>query len=452
MGNSCVTGSSSLSNQGQSQESNGSETTFKWRIDGFSSLLDKGWTSSSVFNIRGFDWYMVLNLRDRKSGDKNEYVSLELVLFLAPEILHTVVEASFKFLIYDQSYGKHLEQHQVSQNFQAPSRVSGTSFMIPLATLKEQSSGFLVEDSCVFGIQFIKVVPVKGSSKHRQNLKANVARAIGNSCVTGSSQSSQGHCQESNGSETTFKWRIDGFSSLLDKGEGWTNSSVFNIRGFNWYLMLNPRDRKSGDKNEYVSLKLVLTQTVSERSHLIAKATFKFLIYDQSYGKHHEEHQVSHNFQAASRVSGISCMIPLAKLKEQSSGFLVKDSCVFGIQFIKVVAVKEFELCGHKWLITIYPSGSDKNPNYLSLYLNMKDSLHKDSAILADVSITIKDQETGKHKKLSARLQLKNCAPTWGWGKFISLEDFKDSSQGYLVKTKCCIEAQIAVIGSSKTE
>ncbi|XP_037456691.1 uncharacterized protein LOC119327686 isoform X1 [Triticum dicoccoides] len=484
--NSCVTGSC-LSNQGQSQESNGSETTFKWRIDGFSSLLDKGWTSSSVFNIRGFDWYMVLNLRDRKSGDKNEYVSLELVLFLAPEILHTVVEASFKFLIYDQSYGKHLEQHQVSQNFQAPSRVSGTSFMIPLATLKEQSSGFLVEDSCVFGIQFIKVVPVKGSSKHRQNLKANVARAIGNSCVTGSSQSSQGHCQESNGSETTFKWRIDGFSSLLDKGEGWTNSSVFNIRGFNWYLMLNPRDRKSGDKNEYVSLKLVLTQTVSERSHLIAKATFKFLIYDQSYGKHHEEHQVSHNFQAASRVSGISCMIPLAKLKEQSSGFLVKDSCVFGIQFIKVVAVKGNDvsetlfvqkisnICSdpqvYTWniddffvlknpstspefdqLITIYPSGSDKNPNYLSLYLNMKDSLHKDSAILADVSITIKDQETGKHKKLSARLQLKNCAPTWGWGKFISLEDFKDSSQGYLVKTKCCIEAQIAVIGSSKTE
>ncbi|XP_044432077.1 uncharacterized protein [Triticum aestivum] len=110
------------------------------------------------------------------------------------------------------------------------------------------------------------------------------ARAMGNSCVTGA-------CSKgSNGSGTTFKWRIDGFSSLLDKDEGWTNSSVFVIKGLNWYLMLNPRDRKSGDQNEYVTLKLVLTK-VSERSHMVAETTFKFLIYDQLYGKHHEEHQ-----------------------------------------------------------------------------------------------------------------------------------------------------------------
>jgi hypothetical protein len=34
----------------------------------------------------------------------------------------------------------------------------------------------------------------------------------------------------------------------------------------------------------------------------------------------------------------------------------------------------------------------------------------------------------------------------------MSLEDFKDSSNGYLVKKKCCIEAQVAIIGSSKIE
>ncbi|XP_037455192.1 probable inactive serine/threonine-protein kinase fnkC isoform X1 [Triticum dicoccoides] len=257
---------------------------------------------------------------------------------------------------------------------------------------------------------------------------------MGNSCVTGACS------QGSNGSGTTFKWRIDGFSALLDKDEGWTNSSVFVIKGLNWYLKLNPRDRKSGDQNEYVTLNLVLTK-VSEKSHTVAETTFKFLIYDQLHGKHHEEHQVSHNFQATSRFSGTSCMIPLATLKEQPSGFLVNDSCVFGVQFIKVVAVKgkhvletlfvqktsnisngpqaytwniddffvlknpstspEFQLCGHKWFITIYPSGSDSNGNYISLHLSMKDTLHKDSGILAEVSISIKDQETGKHMKTS---------------------------------------------------
>lgn len=69
------------------------------------------------------------------------------------------------------------------------------------------------------------------------------------------------------------------------------NSFLLSLDLICRHLMLNPRDRKSGDKNEYVSLKLVLTRLVSERSHLVVEATFKFLIYDQSYGKHHEEHQ-----------------------------------------------------------------------------------------------------------------------------------------------------------------
>jgi hypothetical protein len=50
------------------------------------------------------------------------------------------------------------------------------------------------------------------------------------------------------------------------------------------------------------------------------------------------------------------------------------------------------------------------------------------------------------------RFQFSKNGASWGWYKFISLEDFKDPSNGYLVKKKCCIEAQAAVIGSSKME
>lgn len=49
---------------------------------------------------------------------------------------------------------------------------------------------------------------------------------------------------------------------------------------------------------------------------------------------------VSHNFQTASTSSGISCMIPLRTLKKRSSGFLVNNSCVFGVEFIEVVTAK----------------------------------------------------------------------------------------------------------------
>ena len=49
---------------------------------------------------------------------------------------------------------------------------------------------------------------------------------------------------------------------------------------------------------------------------------------------------VNHSFQTASTTSGISCMLPLKTLDEQSSGFLVDNSCVFGIEFIKVATIK----------------------------------------------------------------------------------------------------------------
>jgi len=50
------------------------------------------------------------------------------------------------------------------------------------------------------------------------------------------------------------------------------------------------------------------------------------------------------------------------------------------------------------------------------------------------------------------RCQFSRKARSWGWSKFISLEDFKDSSNGYLVKTKCCIEAEVVIVGSSRQE
>uniref|UniRef100_A0ACD5U7S2 Uncharacterized protein n=1 Tax=Avena sativa TaxID=4498 RepID=A0ACD5U7S2_AVESA len=186
---------------------------------------------------------------------------------------------------------------------------------------------------------------------------------MGNSCVAGSGRPNQGQSQEgiyqkliespspvaqttsealqttSEPRQTTFKWRIDGFSSLLDKGEGWTYSRVFHIRGLNWYLKLNPRATKDGDKEEYVSLKLEMAQPYVA-SGTVVEASFKFLIYDQSCGNDHEQQQVSHNFQRTSKTSGTSCMIPLTTLKEKSSNFLVNNCCVFGVEFIRVAAAK----------------------------------------------------------------------------------------------------------------
>ncbi|TKV93351.1 hypothetical protein SEVIR_9G220600v4 [Setaria viridis] len=162
---------------------------------------------------------------------------------------------------------------------------------------------------------------------HRGFLGRGIGRAMGNSCLT-----------VSPAEQTTFKWTIDGFSSLLNKGEGWTYSGAFKIMDLNWYLMLNLRDKKSGDQNDYVSMRLGLSKS-SMKPDTIVEACFKFMIYDQFYGKH-RKYQVKHNFETGSTSTGIACMIPLDILKEQSSGFFIGDTCVFGVKFIKVVTAK----------------------------------------------------------------------------------------------------------------
>lgn len=294
---------------------------------------------------------------------------------------------------------------------------------------------------------------------------------MGNSCAKGSEHK-------------TFKWTIDGFSSLLDKG--WTCSSVFEFMGVRWCLMLNPKDRKRNDEKEHVSLKLMLMRT-SVKPDTVIEAYFKFLIYDQNFGKH-REHLGNHSFQAASTTSGTSCMIPLKKLK--TSRFLVNNSCTFGIEFIKVATVKtsspletlfvtkmnvfneakvytwkiedyfalknpsyspKFEVGRYRWFIKMHPTSEG---NHLSLFLNMKqrNDLPKDSGNLVEFTISIKDLENGKDKKSTGRFHFSNNAPSWGWRKFISLEDFKDKSKGYLIKGKCCVEAKVTIVGPSKKQ
>ncbi|KAJ1295548.1 hypothetical protein BS78_01G232700 [Paspalum vaginatum] len=258
--------------------------------------------------------------------------------------------------------------------------------------------------------------------------------------------------------------------------------------GHNWYLKLNPRDKKSGSNKEYVSIRLELASR-SVKPDTVVDASFKLMIYDQSFGKH-SEHEVSHRFQTASTSSGASCMISCRKLKKRPSKFLDNNCCVFGVEFVKVTTSKanmtletlfvkktsifneagtytwdiedffalknpgyspEFQVGAYKWYITMYPS---RDGNHLSLYLKLKKTtnLSKDTAYLVELTLSIKDQETGKHKKLTGRCQFAKDCRTWGWSKFITLEDFKDSANGYLVKTKCCIAAEVTIIGSSKME
>nr|CAB3494410.1 unnamed protein product [Digitaria exilis] len=329
----------------------------------------------------------------------------------------------------------------------------------------------------------------RGRSNQGKNEKSSKVAAVPS---TSAAQTAPPDSSPETEGKSSFKWRIDGFSSLLDKQQGWTSSRYFEIKGLKWYLQLNLKDRKSGDKKDYVSLILVLSKTSDLKSDIVVDASFKLLIYDQAYGNH-REHEFSHHFQTEeSRSSGASCMVPVETLNEPSSGFIAGDSCIFGVELIKLTTAKanrnsetvhvqktngfsaresytwviddflalkgrcyspDFEIGGRKWYLTMYPSGIDNNGEFLSLYLHMAkpDASLQSSGVLVELNLSITDKVTSNRHTMTGRCQFLATEEGvgWGWTKFMAVKSVKD---WYLVKGSCLIEADIAIVGSSKME
>ncbi|CAD6212905.1 unnamed protein product [Miscanthus lutarioriparius] len=103
----------------------------------------------------------------------------------------------------------------------------------------------------------ISPVITLGRSNHGKNQKsAKVAAIPSTPAVQAGRAAASSEMEE----KSSFTWRIDGFSSLLDKQKGWTNSGYFEMKELKWYLQLNLKDRKSRDERDYVSLVLVLSK------------------------------------------------------------------------------------------------------------------------------------------------------------------------------------------------
>ncbi|XP_078149661.1 uncharacterized protein LOC144544975 [Carex rostrata] len=296
----------------------------------------------------------------------------------------------------------------------------------------------------------------------------------------------------------TFIWKIDGFKSLLKLGEGNTTTS-FQMLGITWTLSVNPTDRKSRCKlsKKHLSLHLGAEQ-LSLSPNFMLETKFKLFIHGQKDGKH-IEHEVIHTYMTTSRVARASFMIPIKTLKSPSLGFLVNDSIAVGVELIELKKVpcngvertsfipkskssgsfswyiedfsqlsrpialsKPFEIAGYTWILRLEPE-SILNKNYIGLYLKMenKSASQLPSGVMAQVVLSIKRQSQGINADNS--LRNKSLDPyqykfrsnfthlsftSWGYSKFMRLEDFKNPSNGYLIKGTCTIEASVCIFGS----
>ncbi|CAL4933907.1 unnamed protein product [Urochloa decumbens] len=148
-------------------------------------------------------------------------------------------------------------------------------------------------------------------------------RAVGNPCITDVAPA-----PPENSDDPAFRWKIYGFSTLLERGAIPAFSAAFNGCGYKWRLVLQVNQMHKNDAGiPYVALGLELAER-SSKSGLVLNAVFELSIYNHSDGTYCR-YKDSHTFRVIkNKTPEKSCVIPPELLKSYS--------CVFGGRILKV--------------------------------------------------------------------------------------------------------------------
>ncbi|XP_042400616.1 uncharacterized protein LOC121990571 [Zingiber officinale] len=278
-----------------------------------------------------------------------------------------------------------------------------------------------------------------------------------------------------------FRWMIDDCSSIANRVAETYYSGSFTACGFTWKLRLELV--LEGDGEKYVGLYLSHVDAVSKNS--VIKAIYKLFVYDQLHAEDIQKegedyfHSTSHD--------GFCCKIALDKFNSSKSGLLVNDCCIFGAEVLeafsckldkegliheslslkkdltpriytwvikdvskltKILFAEVFAAGGYNWRICLYPN-LPSFEDFLSVFLIMTNaaSLSSKTRVYVDFSFCLLDQHNAKHWKLTVKHLFSSKNRYYGCRNFLSRDDVRDPSRGFLLNDTCIIEASVVVLG-----
>ncbi|WOL06823.1 putative inactive serine/threonine-protein kinase fnkC isoform X1 [Canna indica] len=134
---------------------------FMWMIDGFSFLKNRTEVTrySGNFKACGFTWRLQYDPNDTSDGFGSRSLSLRLFLVDNDTSSNSVVQASYKLVIYDQLKGKHVENEGVQYFHESP-RYS-LYCKVEMSKFCDPDRGLLVNDCCIFGVHVHEASLVK---------------------------------------------------------------------------------------------------------------------------------------------------------------------------------------------------------------------------------------------------------------------------------------------------
>ncbi|KAF2282782.1 hypothetical protein GH714_043078 [Hevea brasiliensis] len=265
-------------------------------------------------------------------------------------------------------------------------------------------------------------------------------------------------------------------------------SSDFEVGGYKWRLSLYPKgNKKVDDKNEHVSLYLILSKSNALPLHREVNVYFKLFVYNQILDKYlvvQDAKEKIRRFRGAKIKRGFDKLVSLNAFNEASNGYLVDDCCILGAEIFViertgkgecVSIVKELANCnaytwkiqkfsdwnqeyyksqvfvigGYRWSLLLYPNGnSEEKGKCLSMFLQLEDSKPFDSGqkLYTEFILRVRDQLLGVHHEQKGNNKYCTSAINCGFRRLILLSDLNDASKGFILDNTVIIEVQIPLM------
>ncbi|CAL5353737.1 unnamed protein product [Camellia sinensis] len=198
-------------------------------------------------------------------------------------------------------------------------------------------------------------------------------------------------------------FKIQSFSSLSKASIEKYNSDKFEAGDYKWKLSIYPNGNKDRDGHGHVSISLTLVDTSSLLVGWEVKAIVNFFVFDQVGDMYHTLSAGNiRRFHAMQTEMGVPKFIDLEVFSDSLNGYLVNDTCVFGVDIFILKQTRKGEylsvvkeiVTDHKWKIRIYPRGNgDGKGNSISMFLCLDETtLSPDTKPFVKVILRVKSQ------------------------------------------------------------
>ncbi|KAF2610365.1 hypothetical protein F2Q70_00009121 [Brassica cretica] len=259
---------------------------------------------------------------------------------------------------------------------------------------------------------------------------------------------------------STYSLKMEAFHRVLNSTE-YYETRPFSAGGYNWTLRVYPNGNNKDGGSGYLSLYVAIDKFCTSRDTDVFR------------------------FNAFKTMWGFSQVLPLDTFKDLKNGYLYDgDHSEFGVD---VTVPKPFEksellsfskrsdrftwtirgfstltqytysdvisFAGRKWQLGINPSGSGSGSGkavslFFHLLANQRTGAYEAVYVLA------KFQVLNQLKLGNIQMELENwygiTSFGWGFSEFVSFDDLRDSSKGFLVDDALMVQVELEAISTTK--